>query len=127
MAEELKRYEILRRQADFQRIRQTGRRVSGPVLFLHCAPQPDAPAQTTDAALPERRVAFLLNRGIRTAVARNRLKRRLREVYRRNKDWFPKGHDYLLSASPRAAGLDNRQLAVAVERLALKVKDGSCS
>ncbi|MBN2538251.1 ribonuclease P protein component, partial [candidate division WOR-3 bacterium] len=102
-------------------IRRTGRRVGGPVLHLRYRKTPDNLAETP--GFPERRVAFLLGRGIAPAVRRNRLKRRLRELYRTHKDWFPAGHDYLLNAAPAAADLTWAELLGHAERLCRRLKD----
>jgi len=93
MAESLARTEILRRRRDVARVRRVGTKTGTRFLSLRCAPNPDSPTDNPAAAdPPPRRVAFLLPRGVGNAVARNRLKRRLREVYRRNKEWFPTGY-----------------------------------
>ncbi len=44
------------------------------------------------------RIGITASRKIGTAVRRNRVKRLLREIYRRNKALFPKGHDLVLIA-----------------------------
>jgi len=106
----LPRAEVLRRKADFARVARRGRRVPGPNLCLTAA------ESTTDA--PGRRIAFLLGRGISSAVDRNLLKRRLREVYRLNKNWFPAGFDYTVRASATAAGLSCSSLSAEVHTLA---------
>jgi len=122
MAETLRRNEVVRLKEEMRMIRRTGRRVSGPVLYLRAAPsQPRQPGPETR---PSRRIAFLLNRGIRTAVRRNRVKRRLREIYRTNKDWFPDNHDYLLHVTPGAADLPYRHLLRHTEALARRMRDG---
>lgn len=120
MAEGLKRREILRLRKDMTAIRRTGRRVGGPVLHLRYAETPDNLAGEPDC--PERRVAFLLGRGIAPAVRRNRLKRRLREIYRTHKDWFPPGHDYLLHAAAPAADLSYTELLDHAERLCNRLR-----
>ncbi len=118
MAETLRRTEILKHRADVIRVRRSGKRVAGPAVHLLYSPS----ASTPQPAPPERRIAFHLTRGIRGAVARNRLKRRLREAYRRHKDWFPAGYDYVLQASPAAAGLDYRELCDRAEALTRRMR-----
>jgi len=44
------------------------------------------------------RVGFTVSKRVGTAVKRNRIKRLLREIYRRNKEIFPPGHDIVLIA-----------------------------
>ncbi|MDX6767334.1 MAG: ribonuclease P protein component [Candidatus Methylacidiphilales bacterium] len=70
---ELGRDRILRQRQDFDRIRRDGQRVVG--RFLVCN-------YLTDPAHPTR-AAFVIGKACGGAVARNRLKRRLREIYRR--------------------------------------------
>ncbi len=48
--------------------------------------------------LPRVRVGLTASKKIGDAVVRNRVKRLLREIYRRNKHLFPQGHDYILIA-----------------------------
>ncbi len=119
----LKRREILRRRADLRRLRRNGRRVPGAVLFLRFAPAPD-PKPAARMQTPGRRIAFLLPRGIRSAVRRNRLKRRLREAYRTSKSLFPAGNDYALRATIDAADLGHRDIKEHIRRLAEGVARG---
>ena len=102
MVESLARSEILRRRRDVSRVRRLGAKTGTRFLSLRCAPQTDSP---TDNPGQSRRVAFHLPRAVGNAVARNRLKRRLREIYRRNKDWFPTGADYLMQPTVAAGKL----------------------
>ncbi len=53
------------------------------------------------------RVAFAVGRKVGSAVARNRLRRRLRVLWRRAE---PAGGDYLVVAAPAAAGLSFDEL-----------------
>ncbi|HTW90795.1 MAG TPA: ribonuclease P protein component [bacterium] len=111
MAESLTRAEILRRRRDVQRVRRLGAKSGTRYLSLRCAQNPDPP--TDNPAAPEppsRRVAFHLPRGVGNAVARNRLKRRLREIYRRNKDWFQPGYDYIVQPTVAAGKLSFAEL-----------------
>lgn len=119
MTETLGRAEILRRKRDMDRVMRRGTRIAGPALYLRFAPREAEPDDNRTA--PARRIAFLLARRTGNAVARNRLKRRLREAYRRNKEWFPVGFDYLLHVTPAAARLDYPGLLVHTRELAMKV------
>ena len=107
MIESLARAEILRRRRDVSRVRRSGAKTGTRFLSLRCAPQTDPP---TDNPGPSRRVAFLLPRAVGNAVARNRLKRRLREIYRRNKDWFPAGCDCIMQPTVSAGRLSFAEL-----------------
>jgi len=110
----LPRSEVLRRKADLERVNRRGCRVSGPALSLAAA----------RSSVPGRRVAFLLVRGTRRAVDRNRIKRRLREVYRLNKHWFPAGFDYCIRAKSDAAGVSSAALASELRALAERLGYG---
>ncbi|MBM3313459.1 ribonuclease P protein component [candidate division WOR-3 bacterium] len=115
MAETLARSEILRRRRDLGRLQRLSSKRGSPFLLLRCAPAADVPP---DARGTGRRVAFLLPRGMRGAVARNRLKRRLREIYRRNQTWFPVGYEYLIRPKPASLGLSFAALREQVRLLA---------
>ncbi|UCG43562.1 MAG: ribonuclease P protein component [candidate division WOR-3 bacterium] len=119
----LKRREILRRRADLRRLRQDGHRVSGSMLYLRFAPASDSdrPGQSR---VSDPRIVILLPRGVEGAVRRNRLKRRLREIYRTHKDWFPAGNDYSLHATQGATELRLRHLEQHVRRLCERIPHG---
>jgi len=124
MAETLARTEILRRRRDVDRVRRLGAKTGTRFLSLRCAPRPeenpgDSPHPGT-APVPPRRVVFLLPRGVGNAVARNRLKRRLREIYRRNKDWFPAGYDCLIRPTVAAGKLSFAELLEETKRAAAR-------
>lgn len=114
MAETLARTEILRRRRDVARVRRLGTKTGTRFLSLRCASRPEEnPGDRPHPAavpVPLRRFAFLLPRGVGNAVARNQLKRRLREICRRNKDWFPAGCDCIIQPTVSASRLSFAEL-----------------
>ena len=65
-----------------------------------------APAAPTD----RRRVAFVVGRRVGGAVARNRVRRRLRAVVRAESNALVPAHVYLVGAGPAAATTSYREL-----------------
>lgn len=57
------------------------------------------------------RFGFSVSRKVGNSVVRNRLKRRLRELCRRNRERFDSRRDFVLIARPGAERLDARELA----------------
>jgi|Deesub1362B_J571_1020462.scaffolds.fasta_scaffold02220_2 ribonuclease P protein component len=78
--ETLRKYEILRGHGAIERVFREGKKVNGKLVSVFYLPN------------PEKKVAFVASRQYRKAVKRNRVKRLLREIYRKNKDLFPDGH-----------------------------------
>ena len=92
----------LRRQSDFRAARERGRRIDcgGFTFWYHAratAPVGDA---RTEAAVPvQARVGVVASTAaVGNAVCRNRAKRLLREVFRRNQEHVPPQTDILLVA-----------------------------
>ena len=79
------------------RVRAHGRRVSGALLLLGYVArgEPDNSGYT--------RIGFSVSRRVGGAVARNRVKRRLREVIRRKLARIAPGYDLVITARPGAA------------------------
>ena len=90
----MKRANRLSRSRDFDAVHRRGRSVSSRFLVLYWLPQ-DEPA--------EPRVGFAVPRAVGNAVERNRVKRRLREVWRARLEHVPSGHDYVLIVRPGLA------------------------
>ena len=71
--------------------------------------QPDQPA----------RFGFSVSRRVGSAVVRNRVKRRLREIARNTS--VHDGWDIVVTAFPNAANSDSSQLATSVQRLSRRI------
>lgn len=50
------------------------------------------------------RLGLTVGKAIGTAVVRNRVKRRVREIFRLRKPWVPEGYDLVVRAAPASAG-----------------------
>ncbi len=98
----------LRRQLDFQHVRNNGRRHDCGAFMLWHARQADltdvAPAPTARLGVVASRVA------VGNAVLRARAKRRLREVFRNHQELVPAGHDLLLVARGSLNRLEYREI-----------------
>ena len=99
--ERFPRTERLRKRIDFKRAEKNkvARLVTKHLVIL-AAPNDHACA----------RIGITASRKIGGAVRRNRTKRLLREIYRRNKHLFPSGHDYILIAKNDMADMSYHDL-----------------
>ena len=88
----------LRRQDDFRRVREQGRRVDRGAFTLWWRHR-EADALVAPAALVRVGVVASIA-AVGSAVRRNAAKRRLREVFRRHQELVPPGTDLLLVARP---------------------------
>ncbi len=106
----LGREQRLRRQSDFQALRERGISRAHPLLVLRAAPN----------GLPYARFGFVVGRRVdRGAVVRNRTRRRMREIARRTP--VRAGWDLLFIARPAAAQarfVELRQAMTQLERRA---------
>ena len=95
--ERLLSQERLRRRADYLRCYRTGRRRHGALAILYFAPN----------QLGHPRVGITASRKVGPAVVRQRLKRRIREIYRR---WQDRGQlppvDLVVHLKPGAGAAD---------------------
>ena len=88
----------MRRQSDFAAVRKEGRRQFGAAFVMAVRRRPPDPR----FELP--RFAVIASRRVGNAVVRNRLKRRLREIFRAHQAIFPGNLDVVVTLQPRSAG-----------------------
>jgi ribonuclease P protein component len=96
--ETVSRDDRLRKRRDFEECYASGVRVSGRHLQVFLLP--------AGTARPSRepRLGLSVSRRVGGAVVRNRVRRRLREIFRRNRDLFGEwGGNVVVNARPSAA------------------------
>jgi ribonuclease P protein component len=98
MRQRLPRRIRLRRRADFLRVQRAGRKHHTRHFLVFVAR-----AEPTAAGLPPARFGVTVTRKVGGAVARNRIKRLVRELFRRNAPRFPPGLDIVWVAKHDAA------------------------
>jgi ribonuclease P protein component len=94
--------EKLHRQDDFQHVLSSGRRLVHPAIFIYIYPRNDGTQL--------RRLGLITSRKVGGAVERNRLKRRLREIFRLHKHALKPGLDIIFVLRRAALDLTYQQL-----------------
>lgn len=116
--ERLPREHTLRRSADYLRCYRRGRRLRGALARVHYAPN----------ELAHPRLGITASRKVGKAVVRNRLKRRVRELYRR---WPSRGElppvDLVVHLEPAAAAGSRREFSRELDELLRGVVRGEGS
>jgi ribonuclease P protein component len=109
----LRRGARLRDARDFQRVNRTGvRRASAHFVAVVAASGP------VPVAGP--RLGLAVSRRVGNAVARNRVKRRVREWFRRTRPSLPAESDWVVIARAGAAELDAQAVARELAELAAR-------
>ncbi len=107
----------LRASAEFRRVHAEGRFVDlGPVV-VRLAPRPSSPTGPLPA-----RLGLSVSRRVGNAVVRNRVKRRLREIFRCRRTALA-GLDLVVSARPAAASVSFEVLSHAFDELSRRLGD----
>jgi ribonuclease P protein component len=96
----------MRRPEEFKRTMRSGRRAGGATLSAHVLLASGAVPED-----PEPKVGFVVSRAVGSAVVRNRVKRRLRELMRGRLARLPGGCLLVVRAHPAAAGASQADLA----------------
>lgn len=108
MGEKLLASDRLKRRADFERVQSKGRKVHSARFLFLVLPREDPAARS--------RLGLTVTRKVANAVGRNRIKRVLREVFRKNRAFFPSGCDVVVIAKDRAPGLGYEDTRAEVEQ-----------
>ena len=104
-AREMNKDRSLRRKTEFLTVQRQGRWWSNPLLIIRVLPNP----------LGRSRFGFLVSRRVGNAVARNLVKRRLREIVR--KEPIPEGWDVVLIARSGLSAATFNQATESVREL----------
>jgi len=96
----LRRHERLAARADYTRCYRHGRRLRTPYFTIY------AYRHGEDVI----RLGLAVGKTIGIAVVRNRVKRRLRDLFRRRKELVPRGYDLFVRAVPASAPASYRTL-----------------
>ena len=108
VGQRLRRADRLRSSKDYHRLKQFGTRETGPNFVV----------QTTAGFDPSRSsLGLVVSRRVGNAVRRNRVKRRVREWFRRNRALFSGSEDVVVIARTGAAELDAASVARELTRL----------
>lgn len=115
MDERLRPEQRLSRRVDYQRCYQEGRKHHGSLAVLHVAPN----------ELQHPRIGITASRKVGNAVVRHRLKRRIKEVYRRWKarERLP-GVDFVVHLKPAARDASFEELRDELRRLLSRLDRG---
>jgi len=105
----LRRSDRLRNRKDFLRVNRTARRRTGAHFLALFAPS---------RAPRARRLGLTVGKRVGNAVERNRVKRRVREWFRRERALLPPGTDLVVIARRGAAQLDGREIETELAALA---------
>lgn len=95
--ERLPRSHRLRRRGEFLHVQQDGARIHTPHFVLVVLPRREGE--------PDRRLGITVTKKVAGAVGRNRVKRVVREIFRRNRHLFPEGCDVVVIAKSGAQAL----------------------
>lgn len=99
----------VRRRGEFSATVRQGRRAASPLLVVHLLP---GSAEATETA----RAGFVVSKAIGTAVARNKVKRRLRHAMVPVLADLPRGSLVVVRALPAAASASSAELSSSLAR-----------
>ena len=95
----MQRRHRLSRSRDFDAVYRHGRSVSTRYLTLYWFAREESPKAEAEAA----RLGLAVPKSVGSAVVRNKMKRRLRELFRTRAETLPADQDYVLVVRPGLA------------------------
>lgn len=107
-----RRADRLKKRYEFRRAQLSGRRIHTPHFLIVVQPN----------ALQNTRLGITVTKKVGTAVQRNRIKRVVREVFRRNRHLFPAGHDLVFIAKRGSTDIEYGALLNELELAARKLQ-----
>lgn len=113
--ERLPRAERLKGGVAVQRVIKTGRAVEDNLLVIRFIEEGEAGQR--------RRVGVAASRQFRNAVVRNRIRRRVREIYRKHRGELPPAGDFMIVAKIRAGDASYSELTASFKALADELSD----
>ena len=111
-AQRFVRADRLKKRYEFRQVQLSGRRIHTPHFLIVVQPN----------ALHNTRLGITVTKKVGTAVQRNRIKRVVREVFRRNRQLFPASHDVVFIAKRGTHGIDYDSLLGELRRAARKLQ-----
>jgi len=108
------RSDRVRQSVDYRRISRTAVRHGSREFVVLVAPTGPPDSRGTRPA--KRRLGLTVSRKVGNAVARNHVKRRVREWFRAERDALPEDIDMVVIAKPGAAELDGAGVAASLRR-----------
>jgi ribonuclease P protein component len=107
-----RRGDRLKKRYEFRRAQLSGRRIHTSHFLIVVQPN----------ALQNTRLGITVTKKVGSAVQRNRIKRVVREVFRRNRSLFPASHDLVFIAKRGATKIDYESLLSELGRAAKKLR-----
>lgn len=107
----------LLKRSEFLSVSRHGRKLQDSWFLVFCLPgRKERP-----------RLGITVSKRVGNAVTRNRLKRLIREFFRKNRDLLEANWDINIIAKPAAAKLTTREVEASLNRLFSKIKAGNQS
>lgn len=106
----------LRKRREFLRVQRKGRKLQLEHFLVFAAPLEASAEHQAD--LPPTRLGITVTRKVGNAVTRNRIKRLVREAFRRNRVSFPGGYDVVFIAKRGKMPGSYAQVATQVQTVA---------
>jgi len=107
-----RRGDRLKKRYEFRQAQLSGRRIHTPHFLIVVLPN----------ALQNTRLGITVTKKVGNSVQRNRIKRVVREVFRRNRPLFPASHDLVFIAKRGATDVDYGSLLSELKRAAKKLQ-----